>query len=135
MDIYAYDYLYEGLVDYNNKLGNPMGNSIVHFAPENPKFPLTVFNEIRNVSNELYNTDFDRVSNTGYVIRIYAKTKGNITKQEIARVISQIVDKYLSYNGLLRTSYNSNESMNDNSIYEIIMTYTGKLHENRRKFI
>ena len=46
-----------------------------------------------------------------------------------------MVDEYLSAFHLTRISYNANESLNDNSIYEIIMTYSGNLHENRRKFI
>lgn len=135
MDILAYNYLYDGLVDMNEKSGKPRGNVIVHYPPEKPTYPLTVFDEIRNVANASYNTAFDRVSSTGYVARIYAKTKGKVDKQTIAREVAQMVDKYLTYCGLLRISYNANESVNDNSIYEIIMTYSGNLHENRRKFI
>lgn len=135
MDILTYDYLYNGLVDFNEKSGKPRGNTVVHYAPETPTYPLTVFDEIRNVANSAYNTDFERVSSLGFSVRIYAKTKGNITKQQIAREISQMVDKYLTYCGLTRVSYNANESVNDSKIYEVIMTYSGNLHENRRKFI
>lgn len=135
MDILAYEYLKEGLKSYNENLGKPRGNVIVSLPPENPTYPLTVFQEIRNVANSSYNTCFERVSSTGYVARIYAKTKGKIDKQTIAREVAQIVDNYLSNCGLLRISYNANESVNDNSIYEIIMTYSGNLHENRRRFI
>ena len=135
MDILAYNYLYDGLVDMNEKSGKPRGNVIVHYPTANPTYPYTVFDEIRNVANASYNTCFDRVASTGYVARIYAKTKGKVDKQTIAREVAQMVDKYLTYCGLLRISYNANESVNDNSIYEIIMTYSGNLHENRRKFI
>ena len=135
MDILAYNYLYDGLVDMNEKSGKPRGNVIVHYPTSNPTYPYTVFDEIRNVANASYNTAFDRVSSTGYVARIYAKTKGKVDKQTIAREVAQMVDKYLTYCGLLRISYNANESVNDNSIYEIIMTYSGNLHENRRRFI
>ena len=135
MDILTYNYLYDGLVDYNEKVGKPRGNSVVHYAPERPTYPLTIFDEIRNVANSSFNTQFDRVSSVGYVVRIYAKTKGNITKQQIAREVAQMVDKYFTTCGLLRISYNANESVNDDSIYEIIITYSGNLHENRRKFI
>lgn len=135
MDILAYNYLYDGLVDMNEKSGKPRGNDIVRYPPSKPTYPITVFQEIRNVANASYNTSFDRVSSTGYSVRIYAKTKGNVDKQTIAREVAQMVDKYLTYCGLLRISYNANESINDNSIYEIIMTYSGNLHENRRKFI
>jgi hypothetical protein len=135
MDILAYNYLYDGLVDFNEKSGKPRGNAVVHYPPKTPTYPLTVFDEIRNVANTSFNTSFDRVASMGYVARIYAKTKGNIDKQTIAREVAQMVDKYLTYCGLSRISYNANESVNDNSIYEIIMTYSGNLHENRRKFI
>jgi hypothetical protein len=135
MDILAYNYLYDGLVDMNKKSGKPRGNVIVHYPTANPTYPYTVFDEIRNVANASYNTAFDRVASTGYVARIYAKTKGKVDKQTIAREVAQMVDKYLTYCGLLRISYNANESVNDNSIYEIIITYSGNLHENRRKFI
>lgn len=135
MDILAYNYLYDGLVDMNEKSGKPRGNVIVHYPTANPTYPYTVFDEIRNVANASYNTAFDRVASTGYVTRIYAKTKGKVDKQTIAREVAQMVDKYLTYCGLLRISYNANESVNDNSIYEIIITYSGNLHENRRKFI
>ena len=135
MDILAYNYLYDGLVDMNEKSGKPRGNVVVHYPTSNPTYPYTVFDEIRNVANASYNTAFDRVASTGYVARIYAKTKGKVDKQTIAREVAQMVDKYLTYCGLLRISYNANESVNDNSIYEIIMTYSGNLHENRRRFI
>lgn len=135
MDILAYNYLYDGLMDMNEKSGKPRGNVVVHYPTANPTYPYTVFDEIRNVANALYNTCFERVASTGYVARIYAKTKGKVDKQTIAREVAQMVDKYLTYCGLLRISYNANESVNDNSIYEIIMTYSGNLHENRRNFI
>ena len=135
MDILAYEYLFDGLKDLNEKAGKPRGNSVVHYPPSKPTFPLTVFDEIRNVANPSYNTCFDRVSSLGYAARIYAKTKGNVDKQTIAREIALMVDEYLTNCGLTRISYNANESVNDNSIYEIILTYSGNLHENRRKFI
>lgn len=134
MDILAYNYLYDGLVDFNEKSGKPLGNAIVHYAPEKPTYPLTIFDEIRNVATN-FNSCFDRVASTGYMARIYAKTKGKVDKQTIAREVAQMVDKYLTYCGLTRISYNANESLNDNSIYEIILTYSGNLHENRRNFI
>lgn len=135
MDIITYNYLYDGLVDLNEKSGKPRGNAVVHYPPKEPTYPLTVFDEIRNISNPSFNTPFDRVASVGYMARIYAKTKGKIDKQTIAREIAQMVDKYCTYCGLTRISYNANESVNDSSIYEIIMTYSGNLHENRRKFI
>lgn len=135
MDILAYDYLKEGLKEYNEKLGKPHGNVIVPYATKNSTYPLTVFSEIRNVANPSFNTNFDRVASTGYAIRIYAKNKGKVDKQTVAREVAQFVDKYLSSFNLTRISYNETQSVNDDSIYEVIMTYSGNLHENRRKFI
>jgi hypothetical protein len=134
MDILAYDYLKEGLKDFNEKSGSPYGNVIVSYPTQKPTYPYTVFDEIRNVGTNL-NGDFDRVASVGYSVRIYAKTKGNITKQSVARTVCQMVDNYMRHFKLNRISYNANESVNDNSIYEIIMTYSGNLHENRRRFI
>ena len=135
MDILAYEYLKQGLKDYNEKLGKPRGNVIIAYPTTDTTFPHTVFDEIRNVANSLYNTCYERVASVGYVARIYAKTKGKIDKQTIAREVAQMVDTYLTYCGLTRISFNANESVNDNSIYEIIMTYSGNLNEYRRKFI
>lgn len=135
MDILAYEKLKEGLIDFNEKSGKPYGNVIVPYPTTNSTYPHTVFDEIRNVSNASFNTNFDRVSSLGFVVRIYAKTKGKVDKKTIAREVAQMIDKYLSSFKLNRISYNAHESINDNSIYEIIMTYSGNLHENRRKFI
>ena len=135
MDILAYEYLKEGLKDFNDKSGKPRGNVIVSYPTKDTTYPHTVFDEIRNVANSSYNTCYERISSNGYSVRIYAKTKGNITKQQIAREVAQMVDKYLTFCNLTRVSYNATESLNDDSIYEIIMTYSGNLHENRRNFI
>lgn len=135
MDILTYEFLKEGMIKYNDDNGKPYGNSIVGYAPKTPTYPLTVFDEIRNISNSAYNTCFERVSSLGFSVRISAKTKGKIDKQTIAREIAQFIDRYLTAFNLTRISYNANPSVNDDSIYEVIMTYSGNLHENRRKFI
>lgn len=135
MDIIAYEELKNGLIAFNERANKPYGNSVVSYPTANPTYPLTVFDEIRNVANPSFNTNYERVASTGYSVKIYAKTKGNVTKQIIARTIAQMVDTYCTNCGLTRISYNANESVNDSSIYEIIMTYSGNLHENRRKFI
>ena len=135
MDIYAYDYLLEGLKKFNNSQERNYGNTVVSRPTTDTEFPLTIFEEIRNVANANFNTCFDRVASVGYMVKIYAKTKGNMDRQMIARKCAKICDDYLSSVGLLRVSYNANEAVNDNSIFEIIMTYSGNLHENRRKFI
>ena len=135
MDILAYEYLKEGMKKYNEENGKPHGNAIVGYAPKNPTYPLTIFSEIRNTANASFNTNFDRVASTGYSVRIVAKTKNKLDKQTIAREVAQFIDRYLSAFNLTRISYNENPSVNDDAFYEVIMTYSGNLHENRRKFI
>ena len=135
MDILAYEYLKKGMEAYNADNGKPHGNAIVGYAPKDPTYPLTIFSEIRNTANFSYNTCFERVASVGYSVRISAKKKVKVDKQTIAREIAQFIDRYLSLFNLARISYNENPSVNDDSIYEIIMTYSGNLHENRRKFI
>ena len=134
MDILAYEYLKDGLKEYNEKMGKPHGNVVVPYPTSNTTYPHTVFDEIRNVGTSM-NSNFDRVGSMGYVARVFAKTKGKVDKKTIAREVAQMVDNYMRQFKLTRISFNANESINDNSIYEIIMTYSGNLHENRRKFI
>jgi hypothetical protein len=135
MDILTYDYLLKGLKDCNANSSKNYGNTVVKFPTINTTYPLTVFSEIRNVANPSFLTCHEKVSSVGYSVRIYAKTKGNKDKQTIAREIALMCDSFLSGIGLTRTAFNANESINDNSIYEIIMTYSGNLYENKRRFI
>ena len=135
MDILAYEAILQGLKEYNGKATQNYGNAIVRTPPTSPTYPLTVFTEIRNVANTNFNSCFERVSSVGYRADIYAKTKGKITKDEIARKIAKLVDEYLNNIGLTRVSFNISELENDGSIFRIIMTYSGNLHENRKRFI
>jgi hypothetical protein len=135
MDILAYDYILQGLKEYNANEGKPHGNTVVPFPTKDTAFPLTVFEEIRNTANPLYNTCFDRLASVGYRADIYAKTKGKVNKQTIAREIAQFVDRYLTVIGLTRISFNVMELENEGAICHITMTYSGNLHENRRKLI
>lgn len=141
MDILAYDYILQGLTDYNKSVDENYGNVIYSGIPKLNKnqtipFPLTIFQEIRNVANPSYNTCHDRVSSVGYRADIYAKDKGTkVNKLTIARSVAKVVDEYLTAIGLTRVSFNVSENENDGSVYHIIMTYSGNLHENRRKFI
>ncbi len=135
MDIIVYDNILQGMKQYNEKLPQNYGNTIVGTAPKAPTYPLTVFEEIRNVAVGGYNTCYDRLSSNGYRVDIYAQTKGNVTRQTIARKIAQELDEYLTnYVGLRRVSFNVSDLEKDGTIYHIIMTYEGTLHENRRKF-
>lgn len=135
MDILAYEYMLQGLKDYNATIEQNYGNVVVATPPTNPTYPLTVFDEIRNVANPNYNSCYERVASVGYRADVYAKTKGSVSKQIIARRIAQEVDRYLTNVGLTRVSFNVSELENDSSIYHIIMTYSGNLHENRRNLI
>ena len=135
MDILNYDYIINGLKDFNNQKGKPYGNTIVSYPTKDTMFPFTIFEEIRNTANVNYNSIFEKVASVGYRVDIFAKTKGNVTKQTIARTIAQMVDLYLSNIGLLRVSYNVSELENEGAIYHIILTYSGNLHENRRNLI
>ena len=135
MDILTYEYLLNGLKEYNKEIAQNYGNVVVATPPTNPTFPLTVFDEIRNVANQNYNSCYERLASVGYRADIYAKTKGSVTKQTIARKIAQEVDEYLTNVGLTRVSFNVSELENDSSIYHIIMTYSGNLQENKRRFI
>lgn len=136
MDIQAYSDILNGLKEYNSKLDKNYGNVVLAYPSTNPTYPYTIFDEIRNVANRDYNTPYDKVASVGYRADIYAKTKGNVSKQDIARFIAKEVDNYLTnYVGLLQVSYNVSELENDSSIYHIILTYSGNLYENRRRMI
>ena len=135
MNIQAYDKIFYGLKSYNDSIEQNYGNTIVSYPPNTPSYPLTIFEEIRNVPNASYNGRFEKISSVGYRCDIYAKTKGNVTKHTIARKIAQIVDNYMENIGLLRVSFNVSELENDSSIYHIIMTYSGNFHENRNNLI
>ena len=136
MDILAYEYTLQGLKEYNEAKGAPYGNVVVPYPTTDTTFPLTVLEEIRNVANPMFNFCKERVSSVGYRADIYAKNKGTkVDKQTIAREIAKIADEYLTAIGLTRISFNVSELENDASIYHITMTYSGNLHENRRKFI
>ena len=135
MDILAYEYMLQGLKDFNEKNGKPYKHEIVPYPTTDTKYPHTVFEEIRNIANPQYNGCFDRVASVGYRADIYAQTKGKIEKQTIARECAELVDKYLTGIGLTRISFNVSELENESSLYHIIMTYSGNLHENKRRLI
>lgn len=134
MDILIYENLLQSLKSYNSTIKN-YGNEVVRLPPTNPVYPLTIFTEIRNVANASFNSCFDRVASVGYRLDIYAKTKGNITKDRIAREIAELMDRYLTNVGLLRVSFNISELENDSSIFHIIMTYSGNVSEYRKILI
>lgn len=136
MDIIVYENILNSLKAYNNELPENYGNVVVAYPTIQTTFPYTVFDEIRNVVNPRFKSCYDKVSSLGYRVDIYAKTKGNINKQTIARKLAQDIDKFLTNCvGLTQVSWNNNELVNDASIYHIILTYSANLHENRRNII
>ena len=140
MDILAYDYLLEGLKQFNTKIDQNYGNIVYSETPMASKnktiaYPITVFEENNNTANRNYNSNFERVANVSYVVNIYAKTKGSVTKKTIARKIAKEIDSYLTNIGLVRVGFMPDGLVNDGSLHRIIMTYSGTLHENRRNFI
>lgn len=135
MDIFAYDYIYEGLKAYVARQGNPYGCTVVDEVPLDPIYPLIIISEIRNVANTSFNTCFDRVSSIGYSIDIYAQTMGEKTKKQIARELAALANEYLSTIGLVRSGFVPDGLVRDASLHRIIMTFTGNLHENSRRII
>ena len=140
MDIKTYDYIFEGLKNYNADKGKPYGNKVMQKPPipnkDNlVKYPITIISEIRNVANESFDSKFDRVANLGYKISVFAKRKGEVESLQIARELSKLANDYLTNIGLKRVSYNDFDLENDGSIHAIIMTFSGNLHENTRRLI
>lgn len=136
MDIQVNKDIYNGLKAYNtsNSTTN-YGNTVLEVAPKNKVYPYTLIQVIRDVANTNYNTCFGRVSSKGYRVDIYAQDKGKILRKDVADVISQQVDYFLSEIGLQRVSYNAIDLENEGTTYHIIMTYSADLDEYRRKFI
>lgn len=136
MNIWIYDKILEGFIEYNSKHSKEnYGNVVVPYPTTKTTYPHTVFNEVRNVSTN-QNSCHDRISSLGYKVEIFAKTKGSIDKQTIARKLSKFADEFLTgFVGLKRVSFNVIPQLNDNSIYQITMMYESSFHENRAKFI
>lgn len=134
MNTKFYNDLLNALREYNGSMEN-YGNKIVKYPPKDATYPHTQFSEIRNTPISTYNGCFERVTSVGYLARIKAKTKGNIDKETIARHCAKIVDDFCVRVGLMQGSYNIHDDVLDNSIVEIILTYSGNLSENRYKLI
>ena len=134
MNITFYEDLLKALQEYNGYVDN-YGNKIVKYPPKDATYPHTQFSEIRNVPLNNYNGCFERVTSVGYLAKIKAKSKGKIDKETIARHCAKIVDDFCNKIGLNRVSYNIHDDVLDNSIVEIILTYSGNLSENRYKLI
>lgn len=142
MDNKVYFIILNALKEYNDSLTENYGTTIYSLPPklnkdQELKFPIVRFYQVGDTQNQSFNSPFDRVSSKRFVLDIFAKDKGKKTlRNEIALDLVEKFDAFLSYNcGLLRTSYNEFDLEAQGSIYRITMTYSGNLHENRRKFI
>lgn len=142
MDNKVYFIILDGIKEYNNSIPENYGNSIYSLPPklnkdQNLKFPITRFYQVGDTQNPNYNSPFDRVSSKRFVLDIFAKDKGNKKlRNEIALDLAEKFNAFLSDRcGLLRISYNEFDLEAQGSIYRISMTYSGNLHENRRRFI
>jgi hypothetical protein len=135
MDIKFYEDLYDALVEHNAHSAQNYGNTIAHYPPTNPAYPLTVFREERNVANPNYNGDLQKVSSVLYSVTVCAKTKGSTRKDVIARRCFEIADELLSSVGLRRVSYNVFDIQDDGNIYMITSTYSGNFDEYRRRIL
>lgn len=141
MDNKVYFDILNALKEYNKSLSKNYGNQVYSLAPrlnkdQELKFPITRFYQVGNAQNSSYNSCFDRVSSVRYVLDIFAKDKGNkLLRNEIALDLAEKFDAFLSSCNLLRASTNEFDLEGDGSIYRVSITYSGNLHENRRKFI
>jgi hypothetical protein len=142
MDNKVYFQILNSLKVYNKSLSENYGAEIYSLPPKlnkntELKFPIVRFYQVGNAQNPSFNSPFERVSSVRYVLDIFAKDKGNkVLRNEIALDLSEKFDAFLSNDcNLLRQSTNEFDLEGEGSIYRITMTYSGNLHENRRKFI
>lgn len=137
MDITVYEYIFNKLVEYNSTLPKNYGNVIVGIASLDSTYPQTVFEEIQNAPLRRTNIkSLDRIDNLGYELNIYAKQKGKVDRQIIARQIAKQLDDFLTNTiGLQQLSMNPIPNLNDSSIYRINIRYSAKFYENRRRII
>lgn len=135
MDILTFEYILKGLKDYNGSVEKNYGNEVVSLLPKNATFPLTILTEVRNLPYRGYNHCQERISSLGVMVKIYANNKGSKHRDEIARLLAKNADDYLNNIGLVRVSYNYNDGVYGEGVYEIIMTYSGTHNEYRQRFI
>lgn len=137
MDITVYNKILAALQEYNDTLEQNYGNVVVGIAPSSPTYPLTVFEEIQNDPYRRTNVRLlDSVDNLGYEMVVYAKTKGKIDKQKLARQIAGKLNNFLTnVIGLEQISMNPQPILNDSSTYGVNVRYTAKYFEYRAKIL
>jgi hypothetical protein len=137
MDITIYDDILEGLKAYNEKIGKPYGNSVASMQTTDTRYPLTVLSEINNTADRIFNTCRERLSTLGYRLTVYAKdsrkAENKADKRTVARQIAQKMNEFLTdYVGLHQIGFSERPLLNDNSIFQVDLTYAADFHENRR---
>lgn len=137
MDLKANKELYYSLKEYNDKLSNNYGNTVLETIPLEKKiYPYTIFRAIRDTSIKNQNSCYGKASQKGYRIDIYAQDKGTkYPRDVIAETIAEKLDDFMSFVGLDRISFNSIDNENEGTTLHLIITYSGVLDEYRRKFI
>lgn len=137
MDTQVYSGIYQGLGNYLTQNASKCHNAkLVHFPATTPTYPYVIFDEIRNVQGRLsFGDNPDNISNLGYRVNIYAKTKGSKSKLDIARDVAQYVDNYCTNIGLRRVGYGQDPRVADSELYGVIMTYNANLYDNRKQII
>ena len=137
MDIEIYDNIMDCVKHYFNSLNLPKNikPDILEFEPSNPKYPIIIINEIRNIPNESFNNQFETVANLGYKVDIYAKTN-ILTKQQIARKLAKYCDECFTYLGLKQVSWNIfNQEGNNGELCHIITMYNANYFEQRKMIL
>ena len=94
---------------------------------------MVIIDEVRNIPFDNYRGRAQTVANLGYKVDIYAKQSGSNTKQDIARVIAEHCNNYLTCIGLKQVSYNpiSNDGQNGD-LYHIIIMYSVSYFEQKQ---
>lgn len=136
MDITVYNKLYDTLEkaikEFNKQSG--IQASISGYEPASPKYPLVVFEEIRNQPYGNYDSPREPISSMGYKVSIFAKTsaitlpdktKKTFNKQEICRELTGYIANFLQYKvGLTLISNNSFPTVGtQGELYEIILVF------------
>ena len=136
MDIQIYEDIYNSLEKFlATNESSIYGASLVHYPSSKPTYPYVIFEEIRNqpVGNAFGEIP-DRLANLGYAIKIYAKTKGSVSKMTIARNVAVVINEFLTqYVGIKQVSLNPDPNVADGELYGLIIMYNTNYYENKQQ--
>lgn len=146
MDITVYQKIYEALElaldKYNAESSYRVALS--RYAPQDPEYPLIIFEEVRNQPQGRYYGARERLSSLGYKVDIFARTKAVLdendeldmryNKQSIAREIMQFVVDFMQDKiGLQLISNNPFDNVGVNGeLYQITLVFQQIYHENKQ---